>query len=176
MEICIGTPPVSVLGIADTVSDLTWVQCKPCEEGYEQKTPLFDPRKSSTYKNVPCGSNSCNALDSSDRVCNQEQNACENSYSYGDRSFTKGNIALEKFTIGVFTRSPVSFPNLVFGCGHNNGGTFDYVGSGIVGLGGGPLSLIKQLESNINADAVSTPLVDKDPSTYYRVTLEAVSV
>ncbi|XP_022735978.1 probable aspartic protease At2g35615 [Durio zibethinus] len=207
MEIFIGTPPFSVLGIADTGSDLTWVQCEPCEECYEQKPPLFDPRKSSTYKNVPCESNPCNALDSSDRVCDQEQNACKYNYSYGDRSFTKGNVALEKFTIGVSTRNPVSFPNLVFGCGHNNGGTFDDVGSGIVGLGGGPLSLVKQLgksirgkfsyclaptaaesnasstiifgtatESNINANAVSTHLVDKDPSTYYYLTLEAVSV
>ncbi|XVF00010.1 hypothetical protein REPUB_Repub03eG0249400 [Reevesia pubescens] len=153
MQISIGTPPVSLLEIADTGSDLTWVQCKPCEECYEQKPPLFDPRKSSTYTNVPCGSNPCNALDSSDRVCDlEEQNVCKYSYSYGDRSFTKGNVALENFTIGVSTRghSPVlSFPNLVFGCGHNNGGTFDDVGSGIVGLGGGPLSLVKQLGESI---------------------------
>ncbi|XVF52207.1 hypothetical protein PTKIN_Ptkin05aG0000800 [Pterospermum kingtungense] len=209
MEISIGTPPVSVLGIADTGSDLTWVQCKPCEKCYEQRAPLFDPRKSNTYKNVPCWSNSCNALDSSYRVCEQKQNACKYSYFYGDRSFTKGNVALEKFGIGVSTRNQVSFPNLVFGCGHNNGGTFDYAGSGIVGLGGGPLSLIKQLgksirgkfsyclappeaestssssitfgttattKSNTNLESASTPLVDKDPSTYYYVTLEAVSV
>ncbi|XVE65435.1 hypothetical protein DITRI_Ditri07aG0180400 [Diplodiscus trichospermus] len=207
MEISIGTPSVSLLGIADTGSDLTWVQCKPCEECYEQKPPLFDPRKSSTYKNVPCGSSSCHALDISERVCDQEQNACKYSYYYGDRSSTKGNLALENFNIGVSTRSPVSFPNLVFGCGHNNVGTFDYVGSGIIGLGGGPLSLIKQLgksirgkfsyclaplaaessasstiifgsvtESKTNAAAVSTPLVNKDPSTYYYVTLEAISV
>ncbi|XP_007040921.2 PREDICTED: probable aspartic protease At2g35615 [Theobroma cacao] len=208
MKFSIGTPPVSVLGIADTGSDLTWVQCKPCEQCYGQKPPLFDPRKSSTYKNLPCGSNSCNALDSSERVCDQ-QNACKYSYSYGDRSFTKGNVALEKFTIGVSTRSsPVlSFPNLVFGCGHSNGGTFDDVGSGIVGLGGGPLSLVKQLDKSIrgkfsyclaptayaeepcassriifgtatesDAAAVSTPLVDKNPSTYYFITLEAISV
>ncbi|KAE8693165.1 putative aspartic protease [Hibiscus syriacus] len=199
MRISIGTPPVSVLGIADTGSDLTWVQCKPCEECYEQKSPLFDPTKSSTYKSVQCGTDPCNVLDGSDRVCDPEKNTCKYSYSYGDRSFTKGNIALENFTVG-----PVSFPNLVFGCGHNNGGTFDNVGSGIVGLGGGPLSLVKQLEKSINgkfsyclqapesaaesstfifgtakeSNAVTstTPLVQRDPSTYYYVTLEAVSV
>lgn len=221
MRISIGTPPVPVLGIADTGSDLTWVQCKPCEECFEQNAPLFDPRKSSTYKNVLCGSNSCNELDSSARVCDvvQDQNrACKYSYSYGDHSFTKGNVALEKFNIGG--DSSASFPNqLVFGCGHNNGGTFDYAGSGIVGLGGGPLSLIKQLGKSINGkfsyclapppaaestssssstitfgtptltstsssesntkkhgETVSTPLVDKTPSTYYYVKLEAVSV
>ncbi|KAG4171285.1 hypothetical protein ERO13_A12G200100v2 [Gossypium hirsutum] len=208
MNISIGTPPVLVLGIADTGSDLTWVQCKPCEECYRQKPPLFDPMKSSTYKSVQCGSGPCNALDSSDRVCDQEQNTCKYSYSYGDRSFTRGNVALEKFTIGAAnsTRidSPVSFPNLVFGCGHKNGGTFDDVGSGIIGLGGGPLSLVKQLSKSIhgkfsyclqapdsaakssklifgtatdsNVVSTSTPLVDRDPSTYYYVTLEAISV
>ncbi|KAE8661927.1 putative aspartic protease [Hibiscus syriacus] len=199
MQISIGTPPVSILGIADTGSDLTWVQCKPCDECYEQKSPLFDPTKSSTYKSVQCGTDPCNALDGSDRVCDPEKNTCKYSYSYGDRSFTKGSIALENFTIG-----PVSFPNLVFGCGHNNGGTFDNVGSGIVGLGGGPLSLVKQLGKSINgkfsyslqaydsasessafifgtakeSNAVTstTPLVQRDPSTYYYVTIEAVSV
>ncbi|KAK8489758.1 hypothetical protein V6N13_096398 [Hibiscus sabdariffa] len=207
MKISIGSPPVSILGIADTGSDLTWVQCEPCEECYEQRGPLFDPTKSSTYKSVQCGTNPCNALDNSERVCDQEKNTCKYSYSYGDRSFTKGNIALEMFTIGddsTRNQSRVSFPNLVFGCGHNNGGTFDDVGSGIIGLGGGPLSLVKQLGKSINGKfsyclqapdsaaessklifgtakesnpvSSSTPLVEREPSTYYYVTLEAVSV
>ncbi|KAG2326681.1 hypothetical protein Bca52824_009409 [Brassica carinata] len=35
MSITIGTPPVNVLAIADTGSDLTWVQCKPCQQWYK---------------------------------------------------------------------------------------------------------------------------------------------
>ncbi|GJZ20806.1 aspartic proteinase CDR1-like protein [Tanacetum coccineum] len=80
-------------------------------------------------------------------------------------------------------------------------------GSGIIGLGGGPLSLVKQLENVIQGKfsyclipyfndvtnqtskmqfrdyakvtgptVVSTPLVKKDPSTYYYLTLESVLV
>ncbi|PRQ37324.1 putative nepenthesin [Rosa chinensis] len=30
MEISIGTPPVEILGTADTASDLSWIQCIPC--------------------------------------------------------------------------------------------------------------------------------------------------
>ncbi|KAG7563990.1 Xylanase inhibitor N-terminal [Arabidopsis suecica] len=46
MSISIGTPPSKVLAIADTGSDLTWVQCKPCQQCYKQNSPLFDKKKS----------------------------------------------------------------------------------------------------------------------------------
>ncbi|KAM4072205.1 hypothetical protein ACB094_11G120100 [Castanea mollissima] len=46
----VGTPPVPILGIADTSSDLIWLQCKPCTECSNQTAPLFDPKMSITYK------------------------------------------------------------------------------------------------------------------------------
>ncbi|CAH8266769.1 unnamed protein product [Arabidopsis lyrata] len=46
MSISIGTPPSKVLAIADTGSDLTWVQCKPYQQCYKQNSPLFDKKKS----------------------------------------------------------------------------------------------------------------------------------
>ncbi|XP_031247121.1 probable aspartic protease At2g35615 [Pistacia vera] len=209
MNISIGTPPVELIGIADTGSDLTWIQCKPCEECYKQKPPLFDPKRSSTYKILTCESRYCSALDLAKR-CESHRNLCEYSYSYGDYSFTEGNLAVENFSIGDSTSgSSVTLPKIVFGCGHDNGGTFDEAGSGIIGLGGGSLSLISQLgssikgkfsyclvqtsssettnyatskinfgaESSMNVSSFgSTPLVDKEPATYYYVTLEAISV
>ena len=39
---------------------------------------------------------------------------------------------------------------LAFGCGHNNTGIFSSKGSGLVGLGAGPLSLVSQLGSQID--------------------------
>ncbi|GLT73953.1 hypothetical protein SLA2020_457800 [Shorea laevis] len=205
MNFSIGTPPVEVFAIADTGSDLTWVQCKPCDQCYDQKSPLFDPKQSSTYKNVPCGADSCHALDSSERSCDRKQDYCKYTYHYGDQSYTKGNVATEHLTIGSTNGSPVSLPEIIFGCGHNNGGTFDGAGSGIVGLGGGPLSFVSQISATIggefsyclvptstskvtskitfgNSDGISsagiatTPLIEKEPSTYYYVTLEAISV
>ncbi|CDY31707.1 BnaA05g08400D [Brassica napus] len=185
MSITIGTPPINVLAIADTGSDLTWVQCKPCQQCYKENGPIFDSKQSSSYKSEPCDSRNCNALSTTERGCDEAKGVCK-------------------------YRSPVSFPGTVFGCGYNNGGNFDETGSGIIGLGGGNLSLISQLGSSISnkfsyclshksstmngtsvinlgtssipsgasnvSNVVSTPLVDKEPQTYYYLTLEAISV
>ncbi|XP_062075194.1 aspartic proteinase CDR1-like [Humulus lupulus] len=200
MNISIGTPPVQLIGIADTGSDLIWTQCKPCTECFKQTPTLFDPDKSSTYHNIPCAAKPCTELYQA--TCSSEHDTCEYSYSYGDRSYTKGNLAAETFTVGE-----TSLPKVVFGCGHDNGGTFDESGSGLIGLGGGSLSLVSQLGKTIGgkfsyclvplsaesyvtskisfgsaavvsgSGVVSTPLVsNKDPKTYYYLTLEAISV
>ncbi|KAJ6703816.1 ASPARTIC PROTEINASE CDR1-RELATED [Salix viminalis] len=206
MKMSIGTPLVEVLVIADTGSDLTWVQCLPCDPCYRQKSPLFDPSRSSSYRRMLCGSRFCSALDVSEQTCAMDTNVCEYHYSYGDKSYTNGNLATEKFTIGSTSSRPVHLSPVVFGCGTGNGGTFDELGSGIVGLGGGALSLVSQLSSKIKGKfsyclvplseqsnvtskikfgtdsvisghhVVSTPLVSKQPETYYYVTLEAISV
>ncbi|KAJ4954625.1 hypothetical protein NE237_011408 [Protea cynaroides] len=203
MKISIGTPPVDVLAIADTGSDLNWVQCKPCQDCYEQVAPLFDPESSSTYTNLACDASFCEDL-GGQSTCSSD--VCKYSYAYGDQSFTNGNLASDTFTLGNSNSGRyVSLPKKVFGCGHNNQGTFDKHGSGLIGLGGGPLSLISQLGSTINgkfayclvpytvenvtstlsfgADAivsgtgvVSTPLVSKSPNTFYYLTIEGVSV
>ncbi|KAG2304152.1 hypothetical protein Bca52824_032803 [Brassica carinata] len=150
MSISIGTPPTKVLAIADTGSDLTWVQCKPCEHCYKQNSPIFDKSHSSTYKTEPCDSKPCNALSEKDKGCDQSPNICKYRYGYADQSFTEGHVATETIYIDSSSSgSPVSFPGTVFGCGYNNGGTFDETGSGIIGLGSGPLSLISQLGSSI---------------------------
>ncbi|CAN1245125.1 Aspartic proteinase CDR1 [Linum grandiflorum] len=57
MNISLGTPPFSIVAIADTGSDIIWTQCKPCVGCYKQDAPLFDPKSSSTYKTVSCSSN-----------------------------------------------------------------------------------------------------------------------
>ncbi|RID67044.1 hypothetical protein BRARA_D02150 [Brassica rapa] len=210
MSITIGTPPMNVLAIADTGSDLTWVQCKPCQQCYKENGPLFDKTRSSTYKSVPCESRNCNALSTNERGCDESKNVCKYRYSYGDQSFTKGDVATETISINSASGSPVSFPGTVFGCGYDNGGTFDETDSGIIGLGGGQLSLISQLGSSISnkfsyclshksstvngtsvinlgtnsipsglndaSHVISTPLVEKEPKTYYYLTLEAISV
>ncbi|CAN1233698.1 Aspartic proteinase CDR1 [Linum perenne] len=62
MSISLGTPPVPILAIADTGSDVVWTQCKPCPSCYVQNDPLFDPASSSTYQTVPCSSKACSSL------------------------------------------------------------------------------------------------------------------
>ena len=69
--------------------------------------------------------------------------------SYGDQSFTNGDLGVETLTIGSTTSHQVTIPKIVFGCGHNNDVTFIEAGSSIIGLGGGHLSLVSQLNKYI---------------------------
>ncbi|KHN29184.1 Putative aspartic protease [Glycine soja] len=144
----IGTPPFDAMGIADTGSDLIWSQCKPCQQCYNQTTPLFDPSKSATYEPVSCYSSMCNSLGQSYCYSDTEPN-CEYTVSYGDGSHSQGNLALDTITLGSSTGSSVSFPKIPIGCGLNNAGTFDSKCFGIVGLGGGVVSLISHIGTTL---------------------------
>ncbi|PKI65658.1 hypothetical protein CRG98_013953 [Punica granatum] len=59
LNISIGTPPIQLISIMDTGSDLTWTQCKYCTRCFSLQTPLFNPNKSSTYASVSCNSKEC---------------------------------------------------------------------------------------------------------------------
>ncbi|OMO71025.1 Peptidase A1 [Corchorus olitorius] len=203
LSISIGTPPFEILAIADTGSDLIWTQCKPCLKCYKQDAPIFNPNSSSTYKTLSCSSRQCQAI--SGTSCSTKANdGCLYSISYGDGSLSKGDIAIDTITLGSTTDRPVTFPNSIIGCGHDNEGAFGKRGSGIIGLGNGNLSLISQMGSSIagkfsyclvpsleagrskmnfgtNAivqgpGVVSTPLVTKTSDVFYHLTLEAISV
>ncbi|PIN24256.1 Aspartyl protease [Handroanthus impetiginosus] len=163
MELSIGTPPESYSAILDTGSDLIWTQCKPCKECFNQPTPIFDPKKSSSFSKMSCSSNLCGALPMSS--CSNEN--CEYLYSYGDYSSTQGVMATETFTFG-----DVSVPKVGFGCGlENEGGGFNQ-GGGLVGLGRGPLSLVSQLDepefsyclTSIDSSKTSTLLMGSSAS------------
>ena len=199
----VGTPPVPKLAIADTGSDLIWLQCKPCIKCYNQTAPLFYPEMSTTYKTVSCTSSLCKSPYNS---CSIDGTRCQYSVEYGDGSFSEGDIAVETITLGSTTGHSVTLRKTIIGCGHNNGGTFNANGSGIVGLGGGAVSLVSQLDSSIDgkfsyclipltsqgdttsklnfgsnavvsgSGAVSTPIVPKNIDTFYYLTLEAISV
>uniref|UniRef100_A0A7N0UJK8 Peptidase A1 domain-containing protein n=1 Tax=Kalanchoe fedtschenkoi TaxID=63787 RepID=A0A7N0UJK8_KALFE len=207
MNVSIGSPPFPLLAIADTGSDLIWTQCKPCSDCYEQRAPIFDPGQSSTYRPVSCSAPECTTDASGFQPSCDEVDRCQYSVQYGDRSSSEGTVATETFTIGSSSGGEsVNFPDVAFGCGFENQGTFSSAGSGIVGLGGGSSSLIGQLDKSIGGkfsyclvtlsskgtksseisfgknavvngdDVVSTPLVTKDPPTFYYLTLEAITV
>nr|XP_023917952.1 aspartic proteinase CDR1-like [Quercus suber]POF03477.1 aspartic proteinase cdr1 [Quercus suber] len=197
MKYAVGTPPVQVLGIADTGSDLTWLQCKPCTHCYNQTDPIFDPAKSSTYKIVPCTAPQCKTI--SGRCV--RANNCEYIERYGDGSSSGGDLGLDTVTLG----STAKFPQTIIGCGHDNTGVFNKKGSGIVGLGGSAISLVSQLSTSIagkfsyclvpfdkpaatsklnfgtNAvvsgpGVVTTPLGTGETDVYYTLALKAISV
>ncbi|KAL9226998.1 hypothetical protein vseg_002747 [Gypsophila vaccaria] len=148
-RIGVGQPLHEVYVIIDTGSDISWVQCEPCSHCYTQSNPIFDPKRSTTFKAIPCNSSTCDALDVSD--CRLGR--CLYEVSYGDGSYTSGNFITETVTFD----GGRSISNLAVGCGHNNDGYFAGAG-GLLGLGGGPLSL----PSQINASFFSYCLVDRD--------------
>ncbi|KAK4253531.1 hypothetical protein QN277_010192 [Acacia crassicarpa] len=207
MKISVGTPPVERWAVADTGSDLIWFQCSPCPQCYPQNEQLFDPKSSSTYASLSCGSEQCKSLP---QVTVQGQsypncgtsNECMYFYSYGDGSYTIGELGTESLSFG----QAASFSKRVFGCGHNNNLAFYQNTAGLVGLGQGPLSLVSQMgnvgrkfsyclppishqqttstklrfgeEATISGnEVVSTPLIPRsDSPTYYYLNLEGITV
>lgn len=166
-QVGIGQPARPAYLVIDTGSDVTWIQCQPCTDCYQQSDPVFNPAASSTYSPLPCDSQSCRSLDVS--AC--RNSSCLYQVSYGDGSFTVGEFATDSITFG--SSPPV--PSIPLGCGHDNEGLF--VGaSGILGLGGGALSFPSQIRSPsfsyclVNRDSSSSSTLDfgaksTDPTT-----------
>ncbi|WVZ81350.1 hypothetical protein U9M48_028737 [Paspalum notatum var. saurae] len=142
----LGTPAVPQVLLMDTGSDLSWVQCAPCNSTacYPQKGPLFDPRKSSTYAPVPCHTEACKNLtgDQYGNGCTSGGAQCGYAITYGDGSQTTGVYSDETLALapGVTVRG------FHFGCGYDQTGANDKY-DGLVGLGGAPESLVVQTSS-----------------------------
>ncbi|XP_075107569.1 aspartyl protease family protein At5g10770 [Nicotiana tabacum] len=144
--------------IVDTGSDLTWVQCQPCRLCYSQPEPLFNPSFSSSYQSVACNSSACQSLVSAtgnSGLCGTNSQTCNYLVSYGDGSYTKGELGQEHLVLGNS-----SVDNFVFGCGRNNRGLFG-LASGLMGLGRSDLSLISQT-SNVFGGVFSYCLPSTD--------------
>lgn len=194
IEYKIGTPPVRQLSIADTGSDLTWIQCQPCSNCYNQDYPLFDSAATKSYRPLPCHSDIC--ADGGSTSCSDEK-VCNYRTFYEDGSYSQGELAAETLTLGM-----KDFTNFVFGCGNNNAGYFNQTESGIFGLGNGAVSFVKQQKRSVNGrfsycltsldsavpskisfgknadvagpNVVSTPLLSKDSDTYYYLMLKGI--
>lgn len=144
----IGKPPSPAYVVLDTGSDVSWVQCAPCADCYQQAEPIFEPTSSDSFSPLSCENQRCKSLD----VFECRNDTCLYEVSYGDGSYTVGDFVTETITIGG-----VAAKDIAIGCGHTNEGLF--IGaSGLLGLGGGPLSFPSQL----NATSFSYCLVDRD--------------
>ncbi|XP_004511546.1 aspartic proteinase CDR1-like [Cicer arietinum] len=141
MKLTLGTPPVDIYGLVDTGSALVWAQCAPCWRCYRQKNPMFKPLRSKTYSPIPCDSEQCSFFGNS---CSPE-NLCAYSYRYADSSVTNGVLSKETITFSSSNDEPVVIGDIIFGCGHSNSGTFNENDMGIIGMDGGPLSLVSQM-------------------------------
>ncbi|XP_058780385.1 aspartic proteinase CDR1-like isoform X2 [Vicia villosa] len=144
----IGTPPFKVYGILDTGSNLIWLQCEPCNTCYNQTSLIFNPSKSSSYKNISCSSRTCKSME--DTSCSYDGDVCQYTLDYGHGINTHGDLSVETLALDSTTGSFVSFPKIVIGCGHNNGDPMNNgPNSGVIGFGSGNTSIIKQLGSSI---------------------------
>ncbi|KAL6495585.1 hypothetical protein OROGR_030148 [Orobanche gracilis] len=131
-----GTPVKYFDMVVDTGSGVSWLQCNPCKKCYRQTDPVFDPSKSSSFSKVLCGAQFC------EHGCTkQHNNTCPYGVSYGDGSFTSGELSTETMT---FRGNMVK--RVAFGCGHDNEGLFTGA-AGLLGLGRGKLSFTSQAAS-----------------------------
>ncbi|CAL0326394.1 unnamed protein product [Lupinus luteus] len=142
MAFYIGTIPRGLLAVADTGSDLTWIQCLPCTKCYNQRLPIFDPRKSYTFNLVRCANSLCKKV---------RRNACgifgdcRYKVDYASKSSTQGNVATDTIS---FNNSYDGYSKLKFGVDTQKNRT----------------------------GVITTPLVSLNPSTYYYLSLDSVSV
>ncbi|XP_031472877.1 probable aspartic protease At2g35615 [Nymphaea colorata] len=147
MKLSLGTPSHLYWATLVTVSDLIWTMCRPCDSCSGQ-TSMFDPLQSSTYKSQTCSASSCMELPIHGCTINQ---LCGFIYSYEDKSFVEVILASETllFDNGAGT---VKLPEIVSGCVHQDGPPNPSLLEvpDLVGLGGGPLSLVNQIGSSID--------------------------
>ncbi|KAG5524861.1 hypothetical protein RHGRI_031508 [Rhododendron griersonianum] len=188
----IGQPPVPQLAVMDSASDLLWIQCSPCKKCFKQLSPMFDPSKSSTYRNLPCNSLYCPVNQKCDSV-----RTCEYHRKYVDTTSTRGTLGIEELRFMTSDGGTSGVSDVVFGCGVENHAITE-VANGILGLSPQKESLVSQMGSSqfsycignlddphyeynhliigdgAKIEGYSTPLEVFD-NTYY-LTLEGISV
>ncbi|KAM5561620.1 aspartic proteinase CDR1-like [Rosa sericea] len=169
MKFSMGTPTFDIYAIADTGSDLLWTQCQPCQACYKSNFGIFDPRKSSTHKNITCRSRDCRLLaqffpeDLPDLCRKKPTTNCIYGYGYEDGTGSQGLLGKETVTLTSTTGKVVALKDIIFGCGYINNETITNGNiMGLIGLGRGPLSLISQIAPYVGGKRFSYCLV-RDP-------------
>ncbi|KAH7574010.1 hypothetical protein ACOSP7_007987 [Xanthoceras sorbifolium] len=131
VQVGFGTPKQDLTLMFDTGSYMTWIQCLPCTNCYDQEEPIFDPSKSSTFSNPSCNTPTCPPY----------------SIVYHDDSYTSGNYAKDTLTLS----STNVVHDFVFGCSKNNSATFGKV-AGVLGVGQGDTSIMSQTLDNFGQE------------------------
>ncbi|RCV37798.1 hypothetical protein SETIT_8G091000v2 [Setaria italica] len=198
MNFSIGTPPQKLSALADTGSDLIWVKCGPCTQCAPQGSPSYYPNTSSSFSLLSCSSGLCRNLESQSLAsCAVGGAECDYRYLYGlaadSHHYTQGYLGSEIFTLGGDAA-----PGIGFGCTNMSEGGYG-TGSGLVGLGRGPLSLVSQLNAGAfsyclasdaskaspllfgsgaltGAGVQSTPLISGASPSFYTVNLKSISI
>ncbi|XP_031280171.1 aspartic proteinase CDR1-like [Pistacia vera] len=152
----IGNPVHPVYIMVDTGSSLSWTQCEPCINCFQQSYPRYNSQASSSYHRVNCDHPLCNYNEPSSvfRCVNGD---CVYSQTYGagptSSGPTKGYLSSESFHFINRNYGDEEF-TVLFGCSNDN--VNFYFGnqpsnriSGILGLDLDPTSLVSQLHETI---------------------------
>ncbi|XP_068665517.1 aspartic proteinase NANA, chloroplast-like [Aristolochia californica] len=137
----VGTPAQRFLLVADTGSDLTWMNCRyncpHCEDsGRLDRRRIFYADRSRTFRPISCASNMCkNELPLTLTKCPTPASPCLYDYRYGDGSSTLGFHANESATVTLSTGEKAKFKNLVIGCSSTFEGSSFREADGVLGLG-----------------------------------------
>ncbi|KAI5683520.1 hypothetical protein M9H77_04748 [Catharanthus roseus] len=200
MKISYGTPPVEILSLIDSGSDISWIQCLPCTKCIPTQCPPFNPKHSKTFEYIPCPTSTSSSSSSSENNNPLVSKPCPYEVRYLDDGYSRGEFVKDTITIGSPSQK-VTFPGFVFGCGHDNGGKLPHKSGGLIGFGPDDVSFISQLSSSIKGKfsfcfapitssshgklsfgseavisgpgVVSTPLILAD---YYYVMLDGISI
>jgi len=145
VELYVGTPAQKILPVADTGSDLFWVNCNPCQNCSSFST--FNPDRSSSLSYVRCYSRECYALSPTLSCVFRPKMACKYSYGYMDNSSTSGPYIRETITLNSTSGNSLKAENVLMGCGLDNQGQAEIGSGGVLGLGQGPNSFAIQTAS-----------------------------
>jgi len=125
----LGSPPQTLLLVADTSSDLTWVTCSACKTNCSSHKPgsTFLPRHSPLPSFSPshCLSSPCQLVPQPDpNPCNHTRlhSPCRYEYVYSDGSKTSGFLSKETTTLNTSSGRAMKLRSLAFGCGFHVSG------------------------------------------------------
>ncbi|XP_077229774.1 aspartic proteinase NANA, chloroplast-like [Tasmannia lanceolata] len=144
----VGTPAQKFLLVADTGSDLTWMNCRyRCRncmnpgKGRELRRRIFNPDESSSFDPIQCSSAICKtSLPFSLTMCPTPASPCQYNYGYEDGSNAQGFFANESATIITSNGRKAKFKGIIIGCSSAFGGSSFREADGVLGLGYSPTS------------------------------------
>ncbi|KAI3466288.1 hypothetical protein Pfo_022952 [Paulownia fortunei] len=139
----VGSPAQKLVLIADTGSDLTWMNCKYRCHGARCRRNLNDGQvfradRSSSFRTVPCSSSMCkNELANlfSLARCPSPMDPCAYDYRYSDGSAALGLFANETVTFSLTNGRKTRLNNVLVGCSESSRGQSFQAADGVMGLG-----------------------------------------
>ncbi|CAK8567370.1 unnamed protein product [Lathyrus sativus] len=140
----IGNPPKPYELDIDTGSDFTWIQCDaPCKHCTVPKEKLYKPHDNYVKGSDPL----CSLVQPIPGTSPKPNNQCIYKLEYADQGTSEGALVRDIIPVGTI-KPPATQPLLTFGCGYDQRFPPNTPPSvGVLGLGGGKISIVSQLNS-----------------------------